>query len=101
MDGYKLADSSRSGFAQHPLTIHAAAQVIDPVERASHFRGCPKRWSRFLRQVVKVGPMTRRMIHHEDAQTVYVSIRFQQRPPFGVRPEGGHFQAAVLSVCRM
>ncbi|MBK5199558.1 MAG: hypothetical protein JJE37_14975 [Methyloceanibacter sp.] len=31
--------SPRRGAAQHPLTIHAAAQMIDLVERASHFRG--------------------------------------------------------------
>ena len=30
--------SPRSGFTQHPLTIHAAAQMIDLVERAGHFR---------------------------------------------------------------
>jgi hypothetical protein len=29
------------------------------------------RWSRFLRQAVKVDLLTKRMIHHEDAQTVY------------------------------
>ncbi len=28
----------RPGFAQHPLTIHAAGQMIDLVERANHFR---------------------------------------------------------------
>lgn len=30
--------SPRPGFTQHPLTIHAAAQMIDLVDRASHFR---------------------------------------------------------------
>lgn len=30
--------SPRSGFTHHPLTIHAAAQMIDLVERAGHFR---------------------------------------------------------------
>jgi hypothetical protein len=34
-------------------------------------RPCDERWSRFLRQVVKVDAMTKRMIHHEDAQTVF------------------------------
>ena len=29
------------------------------------------RWSRFLRQSVKVDLMTKRMIHHEDTQTVH------------------------------
>jgi hypothetical protein len=29
------------------------------------------RWSRFLRQAVKVDLLTKRMIHHEDTQTVY------------------------------
>jgi hypothetical protein len=29
------------------------------------------RWSRFLRQAVKVDLLTQRMIHHEDTQTVY------------------------------
>lgn len=31
--------SPRPGFTQHPLTIHAAAHMIDLVERAGHFRG--------------------------------------------------------------
>jgi hypothetical protein len=31
--------SPRPGAAEHPLTIHAAAQMIDLVKRASHFRG--------------------------------------------------------------
>jgi hypothetical protein len=30
--------SPRPGFTQHPLTIHAAAHMIDLVERAGHFR---------------------------------------------------------------
>ena len=30
--------SPRPGFTPHPLTIHAAAQMIDLVERAGHFR---------------------------------------------------------------
>jgi hypothetical protein len=30
--------SPRPGFTQHHLTIHAAAHMIDPVERAGHFR---------------------------------------------------------------
>jgi hypothetical protein len=30
--------SPRPGFTHHPLTVHAAAQMIDLVERASHFR---------------------------------------------------------------
>jgi hypothetical protein len=30
--------SPRPGFTQHPLTIHAAAQMIDLVDRAGHFR---------------------------------------------------------------
>jgi hypothetical protein len=30
--------SPRSGFTQHPLTIHAAAHMVDLVERANHFR---------------------------------------------------------------
>ena len=30
--------SPRPGFTQHPLTIHASAQMIDLVERANHFR---------------------------------------------------------------
>src|SRR5580692_4729481 len=28
----------RPGFTHHPLTVHAAAQMIDLVERARHFR---------------------------------------------------------------
>jgi hypothetical protein len=31
--------SPRPGFTQHPLTVHAAAHMIDLVERAGHFRG--------------------------------------------------------------
>lgn len=31
--------SPRPGFTHHPLTIHAAAQMIDLVERATRFRG--------------------------------------------------------------
>lgn len=30
--------SPRQGFTQHPLTIHAAAQMNDLVDRAGHFR---------------------------------------------------------------
>jgi hypothetical protein len=30
-----------------------------------------QRWGRFLRQGFKVDPTTRRIIHHEDAQTVH------------------------------
>ena len=30
--------SPRPGFTQHPLTIHAAAHMINLVERAGHFR---------------------------------------------------------------
>ena len=33
--------SPRPGFTQHPLTIHAAAQMIDLVERANQFRSSP------------------------------------------------------------
>ena len=31
--------SPRPGFTAHPLTIHAAAQMIHLIERAGHFRG--------------------------------------------------------------
>ena len=31
--------SPRPGFTPHPLTIHAAAQMIDIVNRSTHFRG--------------------------------------------------------------
>ena len=30
--------SPRPGFTQHPLTIHAAAHMVDLVQRANHFR---------------------------------------------------------------
>ncbi len=30
--------SPRAGFTHHPLTIHAAAHMVDLVERAGHFR---------------------------------------------------------------
>ncbi len=36
-------------------------------------------WSRFLRQPVKVDRMTRRMIHHEDAQTVHGRVQGEGR----------------------
>lgn len=31
--------SPRPGFTQHPLTVHAAAEMVHLVERALHFRG--------------------------------------------------------------
>jgi hypothetical protein len=34
----EMAGSPRPGFTQHPLTIHAAAHMVDLVERANHFR---------------------------------------------------------------
>ena len=33
--------SPRPGATQHPLTIHAAAEMVRLVERAIHFRGTP------------------------------------------------------------
>ena len=30
--------SPRPGFTQHPVTVHAAAHMVDLVERADHFR---------------------------------------------------------------
>lgn len=33
--------SPRSGYTQHPLTLHAADQMIQLVERATHFRQVP------------------------------------------------------------
>ncbi|HEY6453513.1 MAG TPA: hypothetical protein VIX87_13045 [Steroidobacteraceae bacterium] len=33
--------SPRPGFTQHPLTIHAATQMIRLVERAGYFRAMP------------------------------------------------------------
>jgi hypothetical protein len=30
--------SPRSGFTHHPLTIHAATQMVDLIDRAGHFR---------------------------------------------------------------
>ena len=33
--------SPRPGFTQHPLTIHAAAHMVDLVERAGQFRSTP------------------------------------------------------------
>jgi hypothetical protein len=30
--------SPRQGFTHHPLTVHAAAHMVDLVERSSHFR---------------------------------------------------------------
>jgi hypothetical protein len=34
--------SPRPGFTPHPLTIHAAAQMVHLVERAGHFRDAPE-----------------------------------------------------------
>jgi hypothetical protein len=34
--------SPRHGFTPHPLTIHAAAEMLSLVERAGHFRGLPR-----------------------------------------------------------
>jgi tellurite resistance-related uncharacterized protein len=33
--------SPRPGFSQHSLTIHAASQMVDLIERAGHFRALP------------------------------------------------------------
>ena len=33
--------SPRAGATQHPLTIHAAAEMVSLIERATHFRGTP------------------------------------------------------------
>jgi tellurite resistance-related uncharacterized protein len=33
--------SPRPGYTQHPLTVHAAAQMIDLIERANQFRNSP------------------------------------------------------------
>jgi len=38
-----------------------------------------KSWSRFLRRVAKVDSMTRRTIHHEDAQTVHGRVQGEGR----------------------
>lgn len=35
--------SPRAGATQHPLTTHAAAEMVSIVERAIHFRGTPPR----------------------------------------------------------
>jgi len=43
--------------------FHGAAKAAHAIERL--------RWSRFLRQAVKVDLMTKRMIHHEDTQAVH------------------------------
>jgi len=37
--------SPRPGFTQHPLTVHAAAEMIHLVERALHFRGVMPSWA--------------------------------------------------------
>ena len=33
-----VSDSPRPGFTQHPLTVHAASQMFDSVDRAVRFR---------------------------------------------------------------
>jgi hypothetical protein len=38
--------SPRPGFTQHPLTIHAAAHMVDLVERAGPFRSSTLWWHR-------------------------------------------------------
>ena len=42
-------------------------------------RAARERWSRYLRQVVKVDPTMKRMIHHEDAQTVHGRVQGKGR----------------------
>lgn len=41
----EMADyiSPRAGATAHPLTIHAAAEMVSMVDRAVHFRGTPPR----------------------------------------------------------
>ena len=41
--------------------------------------GTGKRWSRFLRQAAKVDSPMKRMIHHEDAQTVHGRVQGEGR----------------------
>ena len=50
-------------FAEHNDVVETF-----PSDRADQ---APQRWSRFLRQPVKVDLTMRRMIHHEDPQTVH------------------------------
>lgn len=40
---HEMADyiSPRPGFTQHPLTAHAAKQMVQLVDRAGHFRSVP------------------------------------------------------------
>jgi hypothetical protein len=51
--------------------IAAAPRHFFPGQMAVKYDGAKERWSRFLRQSVKVDLMTKRMIHHEDTQTVH------------------------------
>ena len=82
--------TSRYGFG---LSLDGPAQLEEVVARYrkalrylyvhAHTKGGPRqkecldfglltlRWSRFLRQAVKVDLMTKRMIHHEDTQAVH------------------------------
>jgi hypothetical protein len=53
------------------------AIVLQDVGEVTDAQG--QRWSRFLRQVAKVDSMTRRKIHHEDAQTVHGRVQGEGR----------------------
>jgi hypothetical protein len=48
---------------------NTAHRLANELQQAGHT--FDMRWSRFLRQAVKVDLLTKRMIHHEDTQTVY------------------------------
>lgn len=41
------------------------------IPRQLHHAQTSQRWSRFLRQPVKVDLTTQRTIHHEDAETIF------------------------------
>jgi hypothetical protein len=64
--------SPRPGFTQHSLTTHAAAQVIDLVERANQFRTSP------------LSPMPYKRTPVFDENTLPTGLRREHRTKHGV-----------------
>lgn len=64
--------SPRPGFTQHPLTVHASAQMINLIERASQFRELPLSPTRYKRTSVF------------DENTLPAALRREHRTGHGV-----------------
>jgi hypothetical protein len=57
--------------ANNMRIISRTCVLLHPVREDFDFNIPPQRWSRFLRQPVKVDLTTQRTIHHEDAETIF------------------------------